>query len=373
MESFFEAFPSVTKEQWLQQVEKELKGKPFDELRWMLGPDLHVDPFYTEEESMIKARPQIFPESPGTWQIGENFSVEEPSQTNTQLLLALQGGVNAPGFQFSTVPLAKDFEILYKEVAPGFVSHHFEMNGDYEDGLSAVKGFHKWLRESNAEAGITGTLLVDAGNKMPGQKSWTSLAEFRTSLPGFRTIGVDISAIWNGTENVVQEVESLLQRIVVLLEQATDSHEWSVKDFFNHLFVKIHIGTSYFVEIAKLRAIRLAMANLQKSYGLDTLVYPWLDVQFSPKVMEENANSNMIKNTTMAMSAILGGASRLTVLPANANREEPTAFTRRIARNVQHLLQLESHFGKVQDPAAGSYYIEQLTGEIAEKAWKSLQ
>ena len=75
----------------------------------------------------------------------------------------------------------------------------------------------------------------------------------------------------------------------------------------------------------------------------------------------------------MALAGILGGATRLTVLPANANTEQASGFTRRIARNVQHLLELESHLGKVVDPAAGSYYIEKLTGEIAEKAWNSLQ
>ena len=75
----------------------------------------------------------------------------------------------------------------------------------------------------------------------------------------------------------------------------------------------------------------------------------------------------------MALAGILGGATRLTVFPANSNTEQASGFTRRIARNVQHLLELESHLGKVVDPAAGSYYIEKLTGEIAEKAWNSLQ
>jgi methylmalonyl-CoA mutase len=373
MESFFEAFPSVTKDQWLQQVEKELKGKALEDLQWMISKDIQVDPFYVEEDNKVTARPQIFPDSPSGWQMGEDFSVIDPTNTNTSLLEALQGGINAPGFQFSDVPSEKDFEGLYKDVATGFISHHFEVTGDYKAALSTISAFQNWIKDSDNSASIQGTLLTGNPSDLPGQKVWNQMAECRTTLPGFRTIGIDLSGQWNGTENVVVEVEFLLSQLVALLEQATDSHEWSVKDFFNHLFIKVHIGTSYFVEISKLRAIRLVIANMQKSYGLDSLHYPWLDVHFSPKVMDENANTNMIKGTTMAMSGILGGASRLTVLPANANTDTPSSFTRRIARNVQHLLELESHFGKVTDPAAGSYYIEKLTGEIAEKAWISLQ
>jgi len=73
------------------------------------------------------------------------------------------------------------------------------------------------------------------------------------------------------------------------------------------------------------------------------------------------------------MSAVIGGINRLTVLPANVVVEEATDFSRRIARNVQHLLKMESHLDIVQDPAAGSYYIEKLTEELAEKAWKKFQ
>ena len=79
----------------------------------------------------------------------------------------------------------------------------------------------------------------------------------------------------------------------------------------------------------------------------------------------------------MAMSAVQGGVDRLTVLPYDAGREDkaeyPQAFGRRIARNVQQLLKLESGFDQVPDPAAGSYYIENLTRLFAEKAWAQFQ
>lgn len=79
---------------------------------------------------------------------------------------------------------------------------------------------------------------------------------------------------------------------------------------------------------------------------------------------------NMLRATTEAMSAALGGAESINVLPSNIAYEDPTKFSERMARNIQLILKEESHFDKVQDPAAGSYYIETLTEKIAEKAWK---
>jgi methylmalonyl-CoA mutase len=81
-------------------------------------------------------------------------------------------------------------------------------------------------------------------------------------------------------------------------------------------------------------------------------------------------HANMLRTTTEAMSAIIGGTNSLTVRPYNAMYENTTAFTERIARNQQLLLKEESHFDKIVDPSAGSYYIENLTNAIAEQAWK---
>ena len=99
-----------------------------------------------------------------------------------------------------------------------------------------------------------------------------------------------------------------------------------------------------------------------------------VSARFRADVYTDDLHTNMIAATTMAMSAVLGGADRLTVLPFDTGREEqspyPQAFSRRIARNVQQLLKLESGLAEVADPAAGSYYIEQLTRQLAEKAWE---
>src|SRR5690606_19484509 len=121
------------------------------------------------------------------------------------------------------------------------------------------------------------------------------------------------------------------------------------------------------------RALKILWANVLEAYGVKVQM-PFIEVHFAPESQDNNINTNMIRAATQALSAVIGGADRLYVLPANAALGEASmSFTRRIARNVQHLLQMESHVDKVFDAGAGSYYIEKLTNILAEKAWAKFQ
>ena len=110
-----------------------------------------------------------------------------------------------------------------------------------------------------------------------------------------------------------------------------------------------------------------------KAHELKNIEIPAIEAHFSNTDFVTDPNTNMIRATTQAMSVVLGGVNRLTVLPSDAIEGEPTDFSRRIARNVQHLLTMESFMDRVVDPAKGSYYIEKLTEKIAEAAWSEFQ
>jgi methylmalonyl-CoA mutase len=135
----------------------------------------------------------------------------------------------------------------------------------------------------------------------------------------------------------------------------------------------VSVGTNYFLEIARLRAFRLLWLHVLKAWNAPA-TYPTMEAAFHPEAYTDALYNNMVRATTMAMSAVLGGVQRLTVRPYDAGREHlatyPPAFGRRIARNVQHLLKMESGFETLRDPAAGSYYIEKLTRQLAGEAWK---
>ena len=133
------------------------------------------------------------------------------------------------------------------------------------------------------------------------------------------------------------------------------------------------VSSNYFMEIAKFRAARMLWANIVKGYGpakncackmqIHAETSRWNQTVYDPYV-------NMLRGTTEAMSATIAGVHSLEVTPFDTSFENPTEFSKRIARNVELLLKNESHFDQVVDPAGGSYYVENLTQSIAAEAWK---
>jgi methylmalonyl-CoA mutase len=130
-------------------------------------------------------------------------------------------------------------------------------------------------------------------------------------------------------------------------------------------------GSNYFMEIAKLRAFRYLWAKILEAYGVEnetakTYIHA-MNASRNKTVYDPFVN--MLRTTTETMSASLGGADSITVLPYDTLFEEPNDMAVRVARNQQIILKEESFFDKVADPAAGSYYIENLTNNLIRKSW----
>ena len=140
-----------------------------------------------------------------------------------------------------------------------------------------------------------------------------------------------------------------------------------------HLIVPV--GTSYFMEIAKLRALHLLVQQVFAAYGItpDLITPPiqattsrWSETVYDPYV-------NMLRATTETAAAVIGGSTTVTVRPFDAAYNAPSDFSSRIARNTPLVLQHEAYLHRVADPAAGSYYVEQLTDKLGQTAWTLLQ
>ncbi|MBK7869743.1 MAG: hypothetical protein IPJ74_03185 [Saprospiraceae bacterium] len=191
-------------------------------------------------------------------------------------------------------------------------------------------------------------------------------------MPHFRIVEVDARRLHSGVERTSQELAYTIAKGSEYLAQLAERGV-NLGIANQQMQFAVAISTSYFVEIAKIRALKILWLNVLEAYGA-TPQFPFIEVHFAPESQDNNPNTNMIRAATQALSAVVGGADRLYILPANAALgESSTSFTRRIARNVQHLLQMESHTDKVSDAGAGSYYIEKLTNILAEKAWAKFQ
>jgi methylmalonyl-CoA mutase len=124
------------------------------------------------------------------------------------------------------------------------------------------------------------------------------------------------------------------------------------------------VGSVYFMEIAKLRAARLLYARVAEAYGVKPETRIHAVTAFSNKSIYDPW-TNLLRSTTEALSAVLGGADSLRVLAAG--------YPARLARNVQLILKEEAHLDKVADPAGGAWFIENLTASLAAEAWKLFQ
>ncbi|MEL6943956.1 MAG: methylmalonyl-CoA mutase family protein, partial [Bacteroidota bacterium] len=329
------------------KIEKDLKGKSLESLDWEISDDWTVSPlahssdWSTKEHAIIKAG-----KTNNSWEIGEVIQVKDVKTANQEALLALEGGVGALLFELSQEFAKEDFKTLLKNIQLEWISTHFHVKGKLP-----ITVFLSYLEASDFNT-----------QKIKG--SWRSEnidIEQLSNLPLFKCYPIDGSTHYKGTAQTIDELTHTLLTANDILKtiEATQVHRF---------FASIAIGESYFINIAKIRALKILWHNLMKAYQLETPLQ--LEAHLAISSLAEDQHQNMIQMSTQALSAVIGGVDRLFLTPAaNSN----TAFTKRIARNVQHLLQLESHLDHVIDPSAGSYYIEKLTWDMTNRSWEQFK
>lgn len=376
-QGLFAAFSPLSKEEWLRKLEKDLRGRPVEELDWQLEEQIRLAPFYTADDLPETAEPISAGRSDNTWQIGEYHDVRDMGEANAAILEGLTGGVNAPLFQLHHLPSMEELEVLLQGIEPTFITAHFAPHHPGKDPAELFKNLIYYVRRKGFDlASISGSVDFDPFLDWsdPPFKPLARIIRFAARrTPLFKVLQVNGRTFHAGSENTSRELALIIAKGATYLSAMK---EMGVAPAMTnaHLQFSVTLSTSYFVEIAKLRALRILWANILDGYGLGEEALPPIATHLAPETQTDDPNTNMIRATTQAMAAAIGGANVIFIRPANYKLREPsTSFTRRMARNVQHLLQMESHLDRVVDPAAGSYYIEQLTKALAEQAWRHFQ
>lgn len=371
---FFAEFPPVSKEEWLQKISKDLKGKPLEDLDWHVSEHFAVSPF-AHADDFPQPVPPLAAE-PNRWEICEDVAAADPVAANREALAALEGGAEGLRFYVDRTPEAAYFSPLLDGIHLDYIGLHFSGKGVSANPGAIFAALEQQAKTKVIPASRLRGSLDYAPLSIAGIVDWRYLADLtayaRQKFPGFRLVTISPAPLplpeepEAGLTSLLQQgnryLDNLAKRGVPPGEAA------GIMQF------SIAVGQNYFLEIARIRAFKLLWINVLKAWNAP-LKYPMVAAHFRRDAYTDDLYTNMIRATTMAMSAALGGADRLTVLPYDAGRETkaayPQAFSRRIARNVQHLLKMESGFDRIQDPAAGSYYIEKLTLQLAEKTWKA--
>lgn len=389
----FTEFPSISTQQWEEKIVADLKGKDYEKaLVWRTNEGIAVKPYYRAENleglEFLNNAPGQFPfvrgnKSSNEWLIRQDIVVTDLEAANKKALEVLGKGVNSLGFIFEcqTQMGIDDLKVLLKDICLEAAEVNIVCrckNCDLTDAFARLIEEGPW-DSKNIVASVAndplGTYLLKGkfdvccdGTAFSRLKSQSEAA---SGLPKFRTLAVNGKIFGNSGASVVQELAFSLAQGAEYLSRLTEMG-LSVDQVASTIKFNLSIGNNYFMEIAKLRAGRLLWAQIVKSFG------PEKDCSARMVVHSETASynktvydsyTNLLRTQTEAMSAALGGAHSVNVLPFDAIYQNPTAISERIARNQQILLKEESYIDKIADPAGGSYYIETLTASVAEQVW----
>ncbi len=356
--TFFGEFDAVSAKAWKQQIQYELKGADYNEsLVWESPEGIKVKPFYHPDDNGPVARKGIT--LPKSWKIGEHNYVGDAVKSNLSAVTLLKYGVESLIF---TIPKEDiDLEKLLTGIDLSKVPIHMELQF-----LSPT--FVKKVLDLFKENPKNCHLLIDPIGHLARSGNWHHNLETDFALlkeifshekapAAGNSIAVDVSLYQNAGATMVQQLAYALAH----------ANEYLNLGAPGNVCFKVAVGGNYFFEIAKLRALRLLWRTLANEYGLSADCHILAVPSLRNKTIYAY-NTNMLRTTTECMSAILGGADTLSNLPYDALYHKNNEFGDRLARNQLLLLKLESGFDTKDDPAAGNYYIENLTDQLAEKA-----
>ena len=395
-EKLFAEFPAVSTEQWEAVITTDLKGADYErKLVWRTAEGFNVRPYYRAENlegiEFLGSQAGEFPYVRGThkgndWAIHQTVNVKCPKAANEEALTLLNSGVNSLGFCLCAMETvtAEDIDTLLEGICiPAveltFCGKNFVATADLILAKIESLGLNKDEVKINF---VFDPIVKDLSQKgiyccgdAEGTACYEAVAAFINKTAEYkhiRVVNVSGHIFSNAGSTIVEELAFTLAAghdyLVKLTEMGLPVDLVARKIRFSFA-----VTSNYFMEIAKFRSARMLWANIVKGYNPEkdcsakmfahAVTSTWNQTVYDPYV-------NMLRGTTEAMSATLAGVHSLEVVPFNASYEEPTEFSKRIARNVELLLKHESHFDQVVDPAGGSYYIETLTKNIAEQAWK---
>ena len=371
MATLFKQFQPVSKAAWLAKVEKDLKGKAIEDLNWTIQDDLVIPPF-AHADDIAKAYPSLNQQrTTNSWEIGVKVVVGNMQIANQEALNALANGANAIAFELTKSPSKNDLKILLKDIELEWISTHFIFK--QKSWKRFISFFLDYIADKKYEVTKLACTFSFKGKMVANSADANRINEIKTQLPKAQLMTINARPLNRGTANIVSEIaQTIAQGNAALLELHQQS--LNLNEHHTQIQFSIAIGDSYFLNIAKIRAIKLLWQQILTAWKINSNMPANIEAHLTTSMQTDNENYNKIKATTQAMAAVIGGANRLYIYPSDEIKDGiGTPFAQRIALNIQHLMQLESYMDRVIDPAAGSYYIENLTNQLAALAWKEFQ
>jgi methylmalonyl-CoA mutase len=380
--NLFNDFQQHSKAQWKEQVIKDLKGKDFDEtLLWRVDENVLVDAYYNQEDTLnipLKSIQQAQNQRVnGSWQYRESIKFTNEKDCNSLIINGLLAGANTFSIDLSGV---REWQVEVKELLRNIKLSDTPFFFKVENNCLGLVNALQQIAPYQWKGGINYDGLALWMYKGIWQENyWFDLGAILRKVqnhPLFKTVIINSHHFHNSGANVGQELAYTLASTIETIDRLTEQG-FTIQEIVQKIEFSISIGTTYFTEISKIRALKFLWKKiLIEGYGLKESELSPITIHCETSSFYNAAitpHTNMLRATTEAMSAIIGGCDALTIKAFDENFKESDEFSKRIARNISIVLKEESYFDKVIDPSAGSYFIENLTLKIAEEALKLLQ
>jgi methylmalonyl-CoA mutase len=410
-----------TPENWAELAEKQLRGKPLDSLIWQTPEDIEVKPLYTAADmegleytdtmpgmSPYIRGPQATMYAGRPWTIRQyaGFSTAEESNAFYRKALAAGGQGVSVAFDLAThrgydsdhprvsgdvgkagvaIDSVEDMKILFDGIPLDKVSVSMTMNGAV---LPVLAGYIVAAEEQGvSQEQLTGTIQNDILKEFmvrntyiyppaPSMKIIGDIIAYCSgNMPRFNTISISGYHIQEAGANAALELAYTLADGKEYIRTALAAG-LGIDDFAPRLSFFWGIGMNFYMEIAKMRAARLLWARIVGEFDPQNPKSSMLRTHSQTSgwsLTEQDPYNNVVRTTIEAMAAVFGGTQSLHTNALDEAIALPTEFSARIARNTQLIIQEESGITNVVDPWGGSYLMESLTQDIADKAWELIQ
>ena len=352
----FSTFDPVSSKAFKQKIQYDLKGADYNEtLLWHSDEGINVKPFYHQDEVLDT----LDIDTPESWCIAAPIFILEATQAAQTANKVISNGAEALYFTSeSPFDATALFSNLENKEIPVYIKLNFLDVAFYKEVYAFAKAYNI-------------TIYLDIIHHLVNDGNWFSnLKEDYTQLTSIlksdhKKITIDITTYQNAGAIMVQQLGYGLAHLAEYLHHCDQE-----KLVLDEVTFEVAVGTNYFFEIAKLRALRVVVQTVLDAFSEYTSNTKIRIITHPSKRNKTiyDYNTNMLRTTTEYMSAVLGGSDLIVPLAYDALYHKTNEFGERIARNQLIILKEESYFDVVQNASEGSYYIESITEQLAEKA-----
>ena len=410
-----------SKVDWQKLAEKELRGKSVKELDWVTLEGIEVKPVYSEEDikglKHLGNLPGFEPYVRGVkatmysgrpWTIRQYAGYSTAEESNAFYKRGLSAGQQGVSVAFDlathrgydsdhervigdvgkagvAIDSVEDMKILFDGIPLDKISVSMTMNGAVIPVLAnfIVAGEEQGHKKSDLSGTIQNDILKEFMVRNtyiyppePSMRIVADIIEYTSNeMPKFNSISISGYHMQEAGASLVQELAYTLADGKEYAKKAIEKG-LDIDAFAGRLSFFFAIGMNFFMEAAKLRAARLLWHRIMTDLGAKNPRSKMLRTHCQTSgvsLQEQDPYNNVIRTAYEAMSAVLGGTQSLHTNALDEAMALPTDFSARIARNTQLILQEETGVSNVVDPLAGSYYVEKLTADLADAAWRLIE